>query len=450
MKLEVLIHEALVSFSKQHTGEEGPSFGFITTKNRRQLMVSVTTEQKIRLVSSALLKIGLPHSIKLAIKEHHDLTKSAIGDVYSQFLESGTSPCAAKYLLPAYLKGVTKSYISELASVIAKDFTCHLPAAPTGLENTAPLVLGPVTIFRNIDWIDAVEYPPSAFNFMGVDNSDWRQNLKLALTDKSTLLKPLNTSLYDVLTKSKSMIRVTTSGYGSALSHKISTIAARTALDSISLMSGSHKLFRSLTLYTERRPPILTHSIVETKGFLWHAGSTLSDEMHPRLLRPENLSEHQKKFLDAASNILDGILNVNHGYPGLCQRWSTALDWHGEACREVSDQIAITKFGTCLDVLSSGGGKTAAIADMVSNLTKIPIDDNVVNIGEELSLYKVISKIYENGRSEILHGNKVDRMSSFEDLRDMAEHFSKITLISAALALFNYSGKDTEKAFSEM
>lgn len=87
---------------------------------------------------------------------------------------------------------------------------------------------------------------------------------------------------------------------------------------------------------------------------------------------------------------------------------------------------------------------------MVSNLTKIPVDDNVVNIGEPLTLYKAISKIYENGRSEILHGNKVDRMTSFESLREMAEHFSRITLISAALAYLNYSGADSDKAFCEM
>lgn len=450
MKLEVLIYDALVSFSKAHTGEEGISFGFITTKNGRQLNVSGATEKKIRFVSSALLKIGWPHSIRLDIKEHHELTKKSIGEAYAEFLESGTSPCAVRYFLPAYLKGVIKPSMSELASVVAKDFTCHLPAAPTGLESNGPFVLGPVTIFRNMDWIDAVEFPPGALNYLGVDNSDWRENLKAALIDKSIPLKPLNTSLYGVLTKSKCMIRVTTSGYGSSLSQKISTIAARTALDSISLISGSHKMFRSLTLYTERRPPILTHSIIETKGFLWLAGSTLSDEIHPRLLSLESLSDNQKSFLGAVANILDGLFNVDQGCPGLCQRWSTALDWHGEACREVSDQIAIAKFGTCLDVLSSGGGKTTAIAKMVSNLTKIPIDDNVVNTGEELSLYKVVSRIYENGRSEILHGNKVDRMTSFEELRNMAEHFSRITLICGALAFLNYSGTDSERAFCDM
>lgn len=450
MKLEILIYDAFVSFSKAHTGEEPTSPNFVTTKGGWQMSVSGATENKIKLVSSALLKIGWPDCIKLDMAEHHGLIKKAMVGVYAEFLESGTSPCAIRYFLPAYLKGVIKPSVAELASTSARDFTCHLPAALTGLERNEPFILGPVAIFKKMDWIDSVDFPAGALNYLGVDNSDWRENLKAALVDKTVLLKPLNTSLFGVLTKSGSMIKVTTSGYGQALSHKLSTIAARTALDSISLISGSHKMFRSLTLYTERRPPILTHSIVETDGFLWHAGAKLSDEINPFLLSLEDLSCNQKRFLDAVAKILTGLFNVNEGCPGLCRRWSTALDWHGEACREVSDQIAIAKFGTCLDVLSSGGGKTPVIANMVSNLTKIPLNDNVVKIGEALSLYKAISRIYENGRSEILHGNKVDRMSSFEGLRGMAEHFSKITLVSAALAFFNYSGADSEKAFCDM
>ncbi|WP_219061972.1 hypothetical protein [Pseudomonas sp. UMAB-08] len=450
MKLEVLIYDAFVSFSKAHTGEVEISFGFITTKNGWQLSISGATEKKIKLVSSALLKIGLPDCIGLDIKEHHDLTKQVIGAAYAEFIDSGTSPCAIRYFLPAYLKGITKPSVKELASTIAKDFTCHLPSASTGLESNSPFTLGPITIFRSMDWVDAIDFPAGAFNYGGMDNSDWRANLKAALIDKDVELKPLNAPLYDVLTKSKSMIRVTTSGYGRSLAQKLSTIAARTTLDSISLISGSHKTFRSLLLYTERRPPILAHSIIETIGFLWSPGVKLSDEIQPALLNPEHLSSTQLNFLNAVAKILNGMFNIGQEYPSICQRWSTALDWHGEACREVSDQIAIAKFGTCLDVLSSGGGKTAAIANMVSNLTEIPIDDNAVNTGESLSLYKAIARIYENGRSEILHGNKVDRMASFEELRGMAEHFSRITLISGALAFLKYSGADTEKAFCDM
>lgn len=450
MKLEILIYDALVSLSKAHTREEAFSPNFDTAKSGRQISVSGATENKIRLVSSALLKLGLPGSIKLDLKEHHNLVKKAIIETYDGFLNTGTSPCAIRYLLPAYLKGEIKKFVVEFAPILPRDFTCHLPAALTGLEGNGPFVIGPVKISKSLDWIDSVHFSPSAFDYMEVDNSDWRENLKAALVDKDLPLKPLSASLYEVVTKSKSMISVTTTGYGQALSRKLSTILARTALDSISLISGSPKYFRSFTLYTERRPPILTHSIVETNGFLWNPGLELSDEVNPFLLRPEDLNQSHIKFFQAVSKILTDLIGNGDGCPGLCQRWSTALDWHGEACREVSDQIAIAKFGTCLDVLSSGGGKTRAISKMVSNLTKIPEDKIVANYDRDLTLYEAITKIYEYGRSEILHGNKIDRMTSFEALRGISEFFSKIALIKAAEALFTYSGSDSAKAFSEM
>lgn len=450
MKLEILIYDALVSLSKAHTREEPFSPNFDTAQSGRQVGVSGATENRIRLVSSALLKLGWPGSIKLDLKEHHNLVKKAIIERYDGFLNFGTFPCAIRYLLPAYLKGEIKQMVAEFAPALPRDFTCHLPAALTGLEGDGPFVIGPVTIYKSVDWIDSIDFPPSALDYMRVDNSDWRENLKAALVDKDLQLKPLSASLYEVVTKSKSMISVTTAGYGKALSRKLSTILARTALDSISLISGNPKCFRSFTLYTERRPPILTHSIVETNGFLWNPGLELSDEVNPFLLRPEDLDQSHIKFFEAVSKILTGLIGNDDGCPGLCQRWSTALDWHGEACREVSDQIAIAKFGTCLDVLSSGGGKTRAISKMVSNLTKIPEDKIVANYDRDLTLYETITKIYEYGRSEILHGNKIDRMTSFEALRGISEFFSKIALIKAAEALFTYSGSDSAKAFSDM
>ncbi|WP_157838093.1 hypothetical protein [Pseudomonas sp. PH1b] len=450
MKLEELIYGALVSLSKAHTGEVAFSPNFDTAKSGRQMSVSSATENKIKLVSSALLRLGWPGTIKLDLKEHHNLVKKAVIERYDGFLNFGTCPCAIRYLLPAYLKGEIKQLVTVFASTLPKDFTCHLPAAPTGLERNGPFVIGPVTMLNSLDWLDSIDFPPAALGYMGVDNSDWRENLKAALVDKSLQLNPLSASLYGVVSKSKCMISVTTSSYGQALSRKLSTILARTTLDSISLVIGNPKLFRSFTLYTERRPPVLTHSIVETNGFLWHAGLELSDEVNPFLLRPQDLDESQNNFFEAVSKILTGLVGDGDGCPGLCQRWSTALDWHGEACREMSDQIAIAKFGTCLDVLSSGGGKTRAIAKMVSNLTKIPEDKIVANYDGELSLYDTIVKIYEYGRSEILHGNKIDRMTSFEALRGISEFFSRVVLIKSALAFSAYTGSDSAKAFCDM
>lgn len=450
MKLETLVYEAFLSVSKVHTGEDKFAFGLYTTKTGYPLSISGATEEKIKRASLKLLGIGHPNCIKLDNREHAELTKAIIAEAYIEILSTGTSPFAIKYFWPAYLKDITKKNISEKALMLTKDFTYHLPASETGLEFDKPYNLGPVTIFNIKDWLDSVDFPPDALNTFGEDNSDWRENLKAALSDKKIKLKPLSSMLYDTVTKSKSIIKVTTTGHSKSLSYKLSTIAARTALDSISLMRNNPRSFRALTLYTERRPPILTSKILESNGFLWLPGVELSDEITPNPPGTNNTNSKQQRFLNAVAKILEGIVTSNHSCPNLCKRWSTALDWHGEACREISDSIAIAKFGTSLDVLSSGGGKTSAIANMVSNLTKIPINEIVSNHGDDLTLYKVISHIYENGRSEILHGNEVDRMTSFDELRTMAEFHSRITLITAALALDSYAGEDSKKAFCTM
>jgi hypothetical protein len=70
--------------------------------------------------------------------------------------------------------------------------------------------------------------------------------------------------------------------------------------------------------------------------------------------------------------------------------------------------------------------------------------------GEELTLAEAIKRIYERGRSEILHGNKYDRMQSHEDLKSLASYFARYTLLSAALALANYRGPDVHDGFCKM
>lgn len=449
MKLENRIYDAYIALARDNLAERN-SFNFFTVSGV-SLNYSNKTNTLFSYVSSTLANEKFPPNIKLTNSEILKVLRAAMGELLIEHLNAGINLDGMTYLCPIYLKGATKTYIQISATKLEHQVTHYFPAARTGLEDSNPLELGPVTIYNRMDWIDSVEFHPHLLKFGGIDNSNWRENLKASLSDSHVELVPLASYLYETLSKARSILKVTTTGYGPTLSEKLATIIARSALDAISLWYPNPQYFRAFLLYTERRPPIIKWTITEEHGLLLTPGMQLSDEVLGHSLSGDGFTDTQMRYFAALSKTLDSLLSYSGNHPRLSQRWSTALDWHAEACRETSDLIAVTKFGTCLDVLSSAGGKTRAIAKMVSNLTDVDVDGPFFRYGgTDLTLLNVVKKIYENGRSEILHGNTVDRLTPHENLRDMARDCSRRTLICAALALAKYDGEDDDKAFAVM
>lgn len=449
MKLEIKIYSAYISFARENLLER-KCFDFFTVAGI-QLTWNKETKKLFNSISSTLAADNFPPGIKLSNSEILQILRVAMGELLLEHQRAGINIHGMTYLCPIYLKGIIKNYIQNNSAKTDHQITYYLPAAATGLEVSGPLELGPITIYNRMDWLDSVQFQPHFLNFGGIDNSNWRENLKASMHDKNVELLPLASHLYETISKAKSILKVTTTGYGPALSEKLATIIARSALDAISLWYPNPQYFRAFLLYTERRPPLINWTITEKGGLLSIPGMKLSDEVLGHYPSSDNFADTQMRYLKALSTILHSLLNHSGSHPRLSQRWSTALDWHAEACREASDLIAITKFGTCLDVLSSGGGKTKAIAKMVSNLTEVDDNEPFLQYGDtHLTLFNVVKKIYENGRSEILHGQTVNRLTPLEDLREMARNCSRTTLIYAALALAKYNGEDDDKAFAVM
>lgn len=80
-------------------------------------------------------------------------------------------------------------------------------------------------------------------------------------------------------------------------------------------------------------------------------------------------------------------------------------------------------------------------------LTKKNPDDIVVKGVKPLTLKKIVKDIYDNGRSQILHGMHIDRLKSFEGWRNHAELFSRVALMECANRLTKYQGPDERTAF---
>ena len=281
-------------------------------------------------------------------------------------------------------------------------------------------------------------------------NYKWKEILKDALEKphERAPISGLADTVYSAVEKCPSLIKVKISGYEKYFSRKLARIVCKTALDSISLCIGSKDLFHQQALQEERLPPIGTFSIVETDGFLWLPGQSLSGRI-PFLSGDmiDKAISDIRSVIPAIAFILEGIVApYRHRFPKLSNRWATALDWFAEGCRESSDSIAVAKLGTSLDVLSAGG-KYAGIATMVSNLLDIDGDQEVTRGENPLTLNKVIKEIYDDGRSKILHGTYFNRLEAMKIERERAFFFARIALIESAVRLMKYGGADNDDAF---
>ncbi|HXS18062.1 MAG TPA: hypothetical protein VN764_12785, partial [Polyangiaceae bacterium] len=138
-----------------------------------------------------------------------------------------------------------------------------------------------------------------------------------------------------------------------------------------------------------------------------------------------------------------------HPHPQLAQRWLTALDWFADGNREQADSIALVKLGTSLDVLANGG-RHQGILRMASHILRMEPSALVVEGEQLLTLDQLVAVIYNDGRSQILHGNHYDRLKSFATQREQARQLASVVLVESILALHRYEGEDFNGSFEAL
>jgi hypothetical protein len=138
-----------------------------------------------------------------------------------------------------------------------------------------------------------------------------------------------------------------------------------------------------------------------------------------------------------------------HKHQGLINRWATALDWFAEGSREKNDAIAVAKIATALDVLACVG-KFGGILSMLENLFSITDNTQVIGGESPKTLRQLVKKIYDDGRSKILHGSYANRLESYAELRVPAEYVTRIALLESVIRLKSYNGDDKNTAFRDM
>ncbi|MCA0327429.1 MAG: hypothetical protein LCH89_17785 [Proteobacteria bacterium] len=349
------------------------------------------------------------------------------------------------------VKADIKRRIDERMQVV----THHLPAWTCRFEQFGDFQLGPVIIRSRENWVRSVDFSDGAKEHEGgaAVNVNWRESLIEALGGPRAEAKPvgLGNLLYDALVKCPAVVSVTVSGYHASLSKRVGELICKTALDSLSLALGDETFFLQQALSTERLPPIGSDMIVETNGYLHLPGSSISKRLP--LVEGKRIAARLKEceaLLASCGEILWAHLEPDaRRHPGLSKRWATALAWFAEGARESTDAIALAKLGTCLDILSSGG-TDYGICEMLVNLTGAARDDMVLQGRRPRTLSQLVADVYNHGRSEILHGNRYDRLEDLEDERRRAFDLARIALSVSAVRLHSYTGADEDKAFVTM
>lgn len=451
-EINTLIEELDRVHSCTHQRNDEENFpDFVTTSSGLGRYFLQNSRVALRNISQIIYSNRSPILPKIEIDEYVRIVRQVIADMHASYEFSGFRASDQKNQND--LIGKLKTLIEDRLAGNIKAYTHYFPASDVVSKEGTPFQIGPVTIINRLDWIESVDFPEAGkenYRKQREANFCWKKILREAL-DTPNVARPLEglaDCVYSAIYDCQSLIKVTVSNYERKFSCKLAKIISKTALDAISLGLGDPRFFLQQTLHEERLPPVMTSGLMESEGYLWLPGFSLGKRRH--FMSDELLKERLiglAEIKPAFEAILEGLLNPSkHKHPKLANRWATALDWFGEASRDENDAIALTKFGTCLDVLSCGG-KHKGIVKMLVNLTDANEKTEVVGGSLPRTLSQLVEDIYNSGRSKILHGTSYDRLESHNIVRDRAACLARLALIETAARLQSYNGQDTDNAF---
>ena len=355
-------------------------------------------------------------------------------------------------------KGRLQIFEGELSGRVlglARKYTHVFPAHTLRLEHLSERKLGPVRLLSVSAWLSEVDYPEAAKERLGLPvGAAWKEHVLAALKGPASAGQELPRAANEILAVLQgcdAVVCVDVEGRELAYSREIARLAARTALDGITLLAnGGRKFFLQQALRDERLPPVDAHSVIVTEGLLWSPGYRLTDRFNhvdPARIDVE-LAEQADAMASLGKVVAALVEPTTHSHPNLAARWATALEWFAEGCRETSDAVAVTKLASALDVLACGG-KNAGIRDMVSHLTGASASDVVVP-RRGTTLAALVARVYDDGRSKLLHGTHFDRLQKFSIERLHAQDLGFVVLTELLVRLPHYIGADVDKAFRTM
>lgn len=129
--------------------------------------------------------------------------------------------------------------------------------------------------------------------------------------------------------------------------------------------------------------------------------------------------------------------------PTIAQRLCDAIFWFGEARRDRTEFMALVRYGMALDVLAKGSKKKGIIT-LIENLAELKGNDKVMG---DTSLEKLISQIYDEGRSQFGHGGRAALIQDLPASVEAADSLTAKVIALYASCYAHYSGDQNYHSF---
>ena len=331
-----------------------------------------------------------------------------------------------------------KNILDKLVEEITIDVDRHIPCTLFHTDQLVPaFTVGPVEFRSRAEWIDRFVLDQKAKSVV-----DQLEQGKLTINEvRQQALKPDSGNAiqeaFNVITFLRDFLwvgTIRTVGHEPRQSHWKTSIVVGLAIDAVGLLfhgddakrftrAGRAHLFAEDRLATAVNGGRFIYGWSMNMPGLGSAPGSLAARM-----------KSESKFLSAAGLILGAYLESRQktDAPHLVEAWVNALYWVGEARREVSDSMAVTKYGCAVDVISGAGGKSRVITEFVG-AALAPREVNETHNGK-LSIAEAVKMVYEKGRSKLAHGETPGLLEDFSESRRvgdclLANLFYVVTLV---------------------
>jgi hypothetical protein len=431
----------------EHAFDTNVFSAFCTAESGQQITFTTRATDLVRSVSRTLYDNAPDLAQRVDFEAYYYIVRRSVADCFVTCQASTQTTHDDQNYVRVIRAGVD-SAIEKLHT----EYTHYFPAWTFGLEASQPFSVGGVNFQTREAWLDAISFPDDVtppFKPNTKLEYDWKLRVHSALQQPAEghTLNSLERDVFNFIRDCPSVLTVTVVGSELGLSKQHARFVCRTALDSLALLFNGGGQHAQIALHDEPLPPIHLIRMISTNGKLWLPstsnklrGWTADD--HSRNTIPET----EKVLLNAYSKIIDTLLKPTaHPAPNLANRWATALTWYGDGCRERSDAVALAKIACSLDILANGG-KYREILNMLVNLTGIAPNSIVIR-QTQTTMEKLVKRVYDEGRSRILHGTHVDPMMSFTDLRNHATTLAGWALRGCVTRWSHYTGADEDNTF---
>lgn len=239
------------------------------------------------------------------------------------------------------------------------------------------------------------------------------------------------TNVIDAIGSCQFVCSVKVYDFGAEAGQEKALMAARSAITAIALTwQIPSKVLSGINLAFDRQPHRRkTLAFIDGKGI--RAGSSWSHLPIGPHITPdewENVIKERSDIFAVVGEMLNYIVSASgkSARPNMMSTLFHSFLWFHEGCREPWSHIAVVKLAASLDALACGKA-SAGIIMLIHARLKME-GNSPIRLGGP-TVRNVIERIYNSGRSRLIHGNNDELSGDWSDMKALAEQFCRLCLL---------------------